>query len=181
MKVAGTDAGIGATMDASGLDAAGGAELVARRVALDAHAGQVDRLGRPMFDHVSGVAERAGRRLSEVGVVVGLLHDTIERAHLTRPELEAYGFSAEMLDLVEVLTQQPGERSQTYLRRCADDPIAAIIKEADLSEKIDAARAIGDDEARRQQARWNDRLRSLRQEVERRRSDETRGAGTAPR
>lgn len=136
---------------------------------MDAHAGQLDALGRPRFEHVSAVAELASARLAEIGMVVGLLHDVIERGFLTRPELEAYGFDAEVLDLVDVLTQQPGERSKPYLHRCATNPLAAIIKEADLLEKIEAAHAVGDDDAQRQIARWTDRLRRLRQQVERRR------------
>lgn len=144
-------------------------EELARQIARDAHAGQVDALGRPRFDHVCAVAELARQRLAELGAVVGLLHDVVEEGFLTRPELEAYGFDAEVLDLVDVLTQLPGERSKTYLERCAANALAAIVKEADLTEKIDAARAIDDDNARRQRERWTDRLRRLRRQVERRR------------
>lgn len=144
-------------------------EELARQVARDAHAGQVDALGRPRFDHVCAVAERCRQRLGELGVVVGLLHDTVEKGFLTREELAAYGFDAAVLDLVDVLTQAPGEEARVYLERCAADPVGAIIKEADLVEKIDAGRAIDDDDARRHVERWTGRLRELRRQVERRR------------
>lgn len=141
---------------------ASGREQLARQLAAAAHAGQCDALGRPLLDHVSGVAERARHRLAELGAVVGLLHDVIEKTAMTREELADYGFGVEELDLIDALTQRPGEPARAYLERCVSVPLGGIIKELDLLEKIDAANRLGSETARRRQAKWVARLQQLR-------------------
>ena len=99
---------------------ASGREQLARQLAAAAHAGQCDALGRPLLDHVSGVAERARHRLAEVGAVVGLLHDVIEKTAMTRGA-GGLRFGVEELDLIDALTQRPGSRR--YLERCVSVPL----------------------------------------------------------
>ncbi|MFT3853329.1 MAG: hypothetical protein QM733_11410 [Ilumatobacteraceae bacterium] len=135
----------------------------AYRVARSTHEGQRDALGRPLLDHVVGVASLARARLGAFGAAVGLLHDVIEKGGATRESLEADGIHVDVLDAVDLLTQAPGENVHCYLDRCASDPRAAIVKECDLVEKIAAADPF--DGTADRLVGWGERLTELRRKM----------------
>ena len=69
-------------------------------------------------------------------VAVALLHDVVEKGRISRDELLALTGDARLVELVEVLTRNDGESDEDYLSRCAADPVALLVKRADLADKL---------------------------------------------
>jgi hypothetical protein len=117
-------------------------ELVAREIACRHHAGQRDRAGEPLIDHIARVAASVppGAR------PVGWLHDLLERTAVQPTELEADGLSAVERAALELLTRGPDEPFTTYVLRIVHAPgpageLARTIKAADLQDHIERERA----------------------------------------
>jgi (p)ppGpp synthase/HD superfamily hydrolase len=120
---------------------------LARDVATRAHAGQVDKVGRPYIEHPAAVAAR----LSTVDErVVGWLHDVVEDTDITLAELRAMGFTAEQVMAVDAMTKRRGETLAESMARVMADPVAPRVKRADVSHNGDPARlALVEDDATR--------------------------------
>lgn len=105
-----------------------------------AHAGHVDKAGKPYFGHVARVA--ASRRLagSPVLIAAGYLHDAIEDTLFGRDELLRAGIPLEVVEIVERLTRRPGETYAAFIARIAKCPRARLVKLADLDDNTDPAR-----------------------------------------
>ncbi|OIH96241.1 HD domain-containing protein [Curtobacterium sp. MCBA15_001] len=109
----------------------------ARGVATEAHAGQVDKVGRPYIEHPAAVAAR----LTTVDEqVVGWLHDVVEDTDTTLAALRATGFTVEQVMAVDAMTKRPGEPLADSIARVMADPIAPRVKRADVSHNADPAR-----------------------------------------
>lgn len=108
----------------------------AKELAHCAHAGQVDKAGRPYIEHVMRVAEAvAGDPEAEA---VAWLHDVIEDA----PE-----FEDDVLDclptnlfLACILLDRTNVRQRDYYSRIARNPIALRVKLADIADNSNEAR-----------------------------------------
>jgi (p)ppGpp synthase/HD superfamily hydrolase len=70
-------------------------------------------------------------------VVAALLHDTVEKGRIAWPELVAAVGDDDVVRVIDALTCREGETELDYLRRCAQVPAAAVIKRADLLDKLD--------------------------------------------
>ncbi|MGD9701811.1 MAG: HD domain-containing protein [Acidimicrobiia bacterium] len=112
----------------------------ARALAEWAHDGQLDRYGRPVIDHVLGVAAAVAAWGDEHALVAALLHDAIEKGRATDHDLIAADIHPAAIELVMALTQLPGEPVANYLERCARHPVALKMKRADLLDKVDPER-----------------------------------------
>lgn len=109
-------------------------------IAAAAHAGQVDKGGSPYILHplkvmlrVNGLEER----------MAAVLHDVVEDTPVTLAELREQGFSEAVLGAVESLTKREGEDYQAFVQRAGRDPIARVVKLADLLENSDLSRLPG--------------------------------------
>jgi len=116
----------------------------AKIVARVAHAGQVDKAGRPYIEHPLRVAANFERLPYAVGrrsfVVVALLHDVVEDTRVTLADLRELGVSPRWLDAVDALTHRPGEPRETYYARVRSDALARAVKRADIADNADPAR-----------------------------------------
>jgi hypothetical protein len=117
-------------------------ELVAREIACRHHAGQRDRAGEPLIEHVARVASSVppGTR------PVAWLHDLLERTAVRPAELEADGLGAVERAALELLTRAPDEPFESYMLRIVHAPgpageLARTIKAADLQDHIQRERA----------------------------------------
>ena len=110
----------------------------ARHVATTAHAGQVDKAGRPYIEHPADVAFRV-RHQASVVQVVAWLHDVVEDTTVTLDEIEAQ-FGPEVRAAVDALTHRKGESNADYYVRALANPIALIVKGADLDDNTDPMR-----------------------------------------
>lgn len=102
-----------------------------------AHAGQVDKGGKPYVEHPLAVAAAFE---DETAVTVALLHDVLEDTACTEADLLALGIGPRALDALRLLTRQKGEDYGDYLRRLAPDPLARAVKCADLRHNADLSR-----------------------------------------
>lgn len=106
-------------------------------IAASAHAGQEDKAGQPYILHPL----RVMLRLNEVHErIAGVLHDVVEDTQVTLSDLEAEGFSTEVLEAVEALTKRPGETRLQAAARAALHPVARMVKLADNAENMDITR-----------------------------------------
>jgi (p)ppGpp synthase/HD superfamily hydrolase len=119
-------------------------DLVERAKALAhrAHAGQVDKAGRPYIEHVARVAAAvSGDPEAEA---VAWLHDVIEDAPLLMPDVDALGndrvFYA-VCDLTRSFDAFTGrELVEGYYEAIRRNPIALRVKLADIADNADEAR-----------------------------------------
>jgi len=106
-------------------------------IAALAHAGQVDKAGQPYILHplrvmisVSGEVER----------IAAVLHDVVEDTHISLADLAAEGFPGEVLAAIEALTKKKGEHRLPAAHRAAANPIARVVKLADVDDNMDLSR-----------------------------------------
>ena len=131
----------------------------AYEIASKAHEGQLDKGGHPYLEHPIAVANIAceiydadysndNAHNSNEGdnifsrddlIIVALLHDTLEDAELTVEEL-SNEFEISIVDAIESLTRRSGEPYMEYVARAKDNPIARLVKIADLKHNSDLNR-----------------------------------------
>jgi len=108
----------------------------ARMLALEAHAGQVDKAGHPYIGHVGRVA--AAVRGDDEAEVVAWLHDVIEDCPAFAGQVQA--FPAPLQDAVRLLSRTSAADADTYYARISADPLALKVKLADIADNADEAR-----------------------------------------
>lgn len=109
-------------------------------LARTAHAGQVDRVGVAYIYHPLTVMQRVSGTEAKI---VGVLHDVVEHTDTTLADLRSAGFSPEIVAAVDAVTKVDGESLEGYLARVRVNPLALIVKKADLSDNADPARQSG--------------------------------------
>jgi (p)ppGpp synthase/HD superfamily hydrolase len=110
------------------------------------HAGQLDKAGEAYIGHPLRVRAAVERTAPAAGVdavlaqLVALLHDTVEDTPETLTDLAARGYPAAVLAAVDALTKRAGEATEAYLARVAVDPLAVVVKRADMADNGDPVR-----------------------------------------
>lgn len=107
-------------------------DIVSRAKALAhrAHAGQIDKAGRPYIEHVARVAAAVSD--DPVAEAVAWLHDVIEDCPLYRSNVEAE-FSSDIYMSVLALSRDIGSQS-AYYHGIKSRPIALRVKLADIAD-----------------------------------------------
>ena len=107
-------------------------------IALEAHLGQVDKQGKPYFNHVLKVSKRC-KTLE--GQIVGILHDVLEDCKDWTPvKLIEAGIPAKLVETLKILTRSKCEKYETYIERIKTDPLAIEVKLSDLKHNMDWTR-----------------------------------------
>ena len=109
----------------------------AMKLCYDAHKDQVDKSGLPYVFHPIHLPEQME---DEETTIVSLLHDVVEDSNYTFKDLEVMGFSARILAALKLLTHEKGVSYMEYIAKIKEDPIARIIKLADLAHNSDLSR-----------------------------------------
>ncbi|MBF9135160.1 HD domain-containing protein [Plantactinospora sp. S1510] len=104
-----------------------------------AHAGQVDKAGRPYVEHVRAVAGML-HRFGENAVMAGWLHDTVEDTWVTLAYLREQGYPEEVVGAVDSVSRRPGEAYEDMLDRAVRHPVGLKVKLADNSHNSDPKR-----------------------------------------
>lgn len=114
-------------------------ELVERAKALAyrAHAGQVDKAGRPYIEHVARVAAAVSD--DPDAEAVAWLHDTVEDTETTIADLYM-DFPRSVALAVARLTSYDDETPAHYYGHICRDAIAVRVKLADIADNADEAR-----------------------------------------
>lgn len=108
----------------------------AMKLAYAAHHGQVDKSGIPYIFHPIHLAEQMQ---DEYTTCVALLHDVVEDTDVTLEEL-AKVFPPEVVEAVRLMTHGKDEPYLDYVRRIKENPIAKVVKLADLRHNSDESR-----------------------------------------
>lgn len=130
----------------------------ARSMAEHAHAGQVDKIGKPYIQHPAMVADLvqrlpgylsadAGTR--EDAVVAAWLHDVIEDSSTTAADLRKAGLTDRAVDAVVALTRTSEVTPDEYYALIATTPVALLVKTADLASNLTPDRVAQLDEPTR--------------------------------
>ena len=107
------------------------------RIATAAHDGQLDKSGKPYIGHPVRVMNRVAGTHEQMAAV---LHDVIEDTPVTADDLRAAGCPERVVTAVVALSHLPGEPQADYLARVAVDPIAVLVKHADIADNMSPAR-----------------------------------------
>ena len=111
---------------------------LAIKIATEAHDGQEDKGGAPYILHPLRVMAAVNDPRERIAAV---LHDVAEDCPdwpLVR--LREQPFSGAVLDALDALTRRPGEDYWDFIDRCKADPIARVVKLADLKDNQDLSR-----------------------------------------
>lgn len=109
----------------------------AAMLCLNAHRGQVDKVGQAYFQHPMRVAMRCA---SYAQKIVALLHDVIEDTDMTPAGLLEAGFPQEIVDGVLSVTRRDGESYEAFVVRASRNPIGKVVKLHDLEDNLDLSR-----------------------------------------
>ena len=120
-------------------------ETRALTLAMQAHAGQVDKQGRDYFEsHLQPVAALL-RPFGSHAYVAGLLHDVVEDTSVTCAQLAQLGFPAPVVQAVQSVTRQEGESYPDLIARAAADPLGRLVKLADNWHNLSSVDALPDE------------------------------------
>jgi guanosine-3',5'-bis(diphosphate) 3'-pyrophosphohydrolase len=105
-------------------------------LATQAHAGQVDKGRQPYILHPLRVMLACKTEDERIAAV---LHDTVEDTEVTSYQImRQFGFVIE--DAVGALTRRIDEAYPAFIERCAANPIARVVKLADIADNMDLTR-----------------------------------------
>jgi hypothetical protein len=115
----------------------------ALQIAVQAHAGQKDKTGAAYIFHPIRVMMRCTNPNARI---VALLHDVVEDTATTFEDLEAAGFSPQVICTLRLVTHAEGVPYDEYIGSLMADPVAIDVKLSDLHDNLDIRRLndIGD-------------------------------------
>ena len=106
-------------------------------IAVEAHAGVVDKGGQPYVLHPLRVMFSVE---SEHERIAAVLHDVVEDTAWTLEQLAGEGFADEVVAAIDALTKRDGEQRLDSAKRARRDPIARQVKIADVTDNMDISR-----------------------------------------
>lgn len=110
---------------------------LALSIAMEAHRGQFDKAGIDYIEHPLYVASQVD---TEEEKAVALLHDVIEDSPFSAEELLLAGLSETVVTAVQILSKKKGQDYPTYLKTVKSNPLARVVKLADLKHNSDLSR-----------------------------------------
>ena len=105
------------------------------KIASNEFATVMDKGGSPYILHCLAVMEGVSH-LGKKVMTAAVLHDLIEDTTWTVDDLKEYGFSDDVVRMVEVCTKRTGEDYLSYIGRVSCYPEAKAIKLADLRHNM---------------------------------------------
>ena len=115
-----------------------------------AHKGQLDKAGRPYFEHAQAVCEIASDIILSwdekyddfliQAKIVSYLHDVIEDTSLTINDLWGSKVPTDCILAIETLTKKGGQNYWDYLAEVKLNKLATVVKIADLTHNSDLSR-----------------------------------------
>ena len=122
---------------------------LARAIALaaQAHVDQVDKAGQPYILHPLRMMMRLATQMQTLSTqmqvdaqIVAVLHDVVEDTPITIEELRDAGFSEQVLAALECVTRRATESYDEFVARSQSNPLARLVKLADLEDNMDLKR-----------------------------------------
>ena len=126
-------------------------------IALQAHAGQIDKAGKPYILHPLRIMTKMA---TEEEMSVALLHDVIEDTEYTLESLLDAGIPLTVVDAVQCLTKMYGEDYEQFIQRVLTNELAVKVKMADIEDNLNVLRlkTLGDgdlERVKKYHAAWN--------------------------
>ncbi len=106
-------------------------------IAAKAHSGQLDKGGHPYILHPIRIMLNVTTPQEQITAV---LHDVIEDTEITAEDLLREGFSEEVVQAIQALTKKKGESRLDAAKRTVLNPIARVVKIADVTDNMDISR-----------------------------------------
>ena len=106
-------------------------------IAATAHAGQIDKAGAPYILHPLRVMMAVASLEEKMAAV---LHDTVEDTDVTFEQLRDAGFPESVIEAIGALTKTDGESRIDAAQRAVVNPIARVVKLADVTDNMDLSR-----------------------------------------
>ena len=135
---------------------------LALKVSFEAHKDQVDHSGTPYVYHPYHLAEQM---TDETTTCIALLHDVVEDTDITLAQLSEMGFPDIVVEAVGVLTREHSVPYQEYIKRVKSNPLARIVKLADLEHNSDMSRLQEIDERSKSLAKRYEKARACLMEA----------------
>ena len=101
------------------------------------HAGQLDKGGQPYILHPLRLMLQFSNPTLQI---IAVLHDILEDTSTTAEDLEALGFSAEIIKSIQALTKQTGESRLEAAKRTTLNPLATQVKYVDVLDNMNLSR-----------------------------------------
>ncbi len=106
-------------------------------VAARAHEGQYDKGGSSYILHPLRVMMRVSTQEERI---VAVLHDVLEDTSITLADLARQGFPLKILAALLALSRRHDESYVDFVVRVGSDPLARVVKLADLADNSDLSR-----------------------------------------
>ena len=101
------------------------------------HAGQLDKGGQPYILHPLRLMLQFSNPTLQI---IAVLHDILEDTATTAEDLEALGFSTEIIQAIQALTKQIGESRLKTVKRTVLNPLATQVKYVDVLDNMNLTR-----------------------------------------
>ena len=109
----------------------------ALKLSFAAHKDQIDKSGIPYVYHPFHLAEQMD---TEETVTVALLHDVIEDSDYTLDDIRDMGFPDKVVNALSLMTHDKSVPYMDYVAKIKENPIARVVKLADLRHNSDLSR-----------------------------------------
>lgn len=109
---------------------------LAYAIALVAHKGQYDKVGKEYINHPLTVSNNL---TTEDEKIVGLLHDVVEDTKVTLDDLRLF-FDEHVVEAISLLTHKEEDSYMDYLAKIKSNPLALAVKLSDLRHNMDMSR-----------------------------------------
>lgn len=131
----------------------------ALRLCFEAHKNQVDKSGMPYVFHPFHLAEQME---DEKSTIVALLHDIVEDTNYTFDDLKKMGFDNEVIEALLLMTHEDAVPYMTYVATIKKNPIARVVKLADLHHNSDLSRLdVVDEKALKRNEKYSAAIKML--------------------
>lgn len=114
------------------------------QIAALVHEGQTDKAGAPYILHPLRMMMR---QQTEAEMMTAVMHDVVEESRNNPPEtkwtldrLREDGFSEEVVQALDGVTDREGESYDAFVERAALNPISRVVKIADLEDNMNMLR-----------------------------------------
>jgi (p)ppGpp synthase/HD superfamily hydrolase len=106
-------------------------------LACKAHAGQLDKSGKPYILHPLRLMLNFQ---DEDAQIVSVLHDVVEDNDVTLDDLRALGIGEPVIAAIDCLSKRPGEAYDHFIERIRPNALARKVKVADIRDNLDLTR-----------------------------------------
>ena len=106
-------------------------------IAAKEQAGDIDKAGSPYVFHPLRLMFAVNTPFEKMAAV---LHDVVEDTSVSLDDLSKEGFHPDVIVAIDALTKRPGESRIEAASRAAANPIARVVKLADVTDNMDLSR-----------------------------------------